>query len=93
MTKEIINWSGLSKYLTKTNSKTAIRENNIPNKYKDRVNKLIYYVNKWIDEEELYTKQSVVNKYQDEIRQSMFKLKDEVEVLRDKVHKLAENPL
>ena len=93
MQKDIINWSQLSQYLSKTESKGVIRSNNIPKKYREQVAELQNYIDQWLNNNKLYTKEQLLNEYSDEIRQKLFSLRDEVEDIRKKVHKLVDNPL
>lgn len=41
----LINWSALSQYLAKNSD--SIRQNRIPNKYKEQINQLLYYIKCW----------------------------------------------
>ena len=41
----LINWSALSQYLAKNSD--SIRQNRIPNKYKEQIKQLLYYIKCW----------------------------------------------
>jgi hypothetical protein len=57
--KELINWTNLSKQLAK--NKSSIRSNNIPTKYKEDIEQLLYYIDAWLNCKELITKEEVIN--------------------------------
>lgn len=49
--KDVINWSALSEKLA--GNRDSIRRNRIPEKYKPTINKLIQFVEWWVDSKEV----------------------------------------
>lgn len=92
-TDKIINWSQLSQHLSKTDNKGTVRSNNIPNKYKQQVTDLQNYIYHWLNDTKLYSKEQLLKEYEDDIRQKLFSLRDEVEDIRKKIHELVDKPM
>lgn len=49
----IVNWSGISAFLT--GERENIRQNSIPKKYKDKIDLLLYYIKCWKEGKRLYS--------------------------------------
>lgn len=92
-TDKIINWSQLSQHLSKTDNKGVVRSNNIPKKYKQQVTDLQNYIHHWLNDTKLYSKEQLLKEYEDDIRQKLFSLRDEVEDIRKKIHELVDKPI
>jgi hypothetical protein len=57
--KDLINWKNVSNLLA--NNDTSIRKNNIPKKYEERIEYLEFILDKFVKEEEVFTKDEVQN--------------------------------
>ena len=59
----IINWSGLSEFIT--SNKELIREGRIPNKHKEQIEELLYYVECWKKGKKLINSDDLRDKIKD----------------------------
>ena len=64
---KLINWSELSYYLSK--SKTSVRSNLHPKKYKKRIDTLLWYIDCWKKGIELTHKDQVKKEILDKIKE------------------------
>lgn len=66
--ENLINWAGLSEHLA------GNKDSRIPKKYEEDVNKLIYYIDSWLNCRELTTKDTIKDEIKREFNQKMIEI-------------------